>query len=192
MLTSPTSFLDRSRAALACIEFKIAGLPATREHALDALVALCGVPMDRKIILVGNGGSASIAQHLAVDFLTQARIFAQAPMCGVLSTAAGNDYGFASSLSRPVEMLAAPLDVLVAMSCSGESVNVLCAVESAMRLGMRTVTLSGFAPTNALRAMPTDVSVHVASHEYGAVQIAHLAVMHAVVDALAARRGGES
>ena len=140
-------------------------------------------------MLLGNGGSASIAQHVAVDLATQAGVRALAPTAdAVFATAAANDYGQRDGFARILRLVAAPGDTIVAMSCSGRSVNIVEAVRAAKALGLPVVALSGFDGDNPLRGLEAAVDVHVESHDFGAVQVAHLAVLHAAVDAVAARR----
>ena len=186
---APAAYFDRIRSALSCVVFRIAGRDASRDEALDALAAL----LDRRgrdaVALFGNGGSASIAQHVAVDLATQAGVRALAPTAdAVFATAAANDYGQRDGFARILRLVAAPGDTIVAMSCSGRSVNIVEAVRAAKALGLLVVALSGFDGDNPLRGLEAAVDVHVESHDFGAVQVAHLAVLHAAVDAVAARR----
>lgn len=185
----PSAIFDQIRATLSCVSFRSAGRDIGRELALDSLAALLDRRGEHGVVLVGNGGSASIAQHIAVDLVTQARVKALSPTAdAVLATAATNDYGPVDSFARVVRLVANRGDVLVAMSCSGRSRNIIEAVREAIRACIPVVALSGFDADNPLRALGAAIDVHVESHEYGAVQVAHLAVLHAAVDAIAARR----
>lgn len=134
-----------------------------------------------KVMFVGNGGSASIASHMAVDFSKNAGIPALAFNDGATLTCLGNDLGFEQVFARQVEMYGKPEDVLVAISSSGGSPNILRAVGAARRLGLPVLTLSGFKPDNKLRSLG-DWNLYVPSVEYGFVEIVHLAVVHAVLD----------
>jgi D-sedoheptulose 7-phosphate isomerase len=134
-----------------------------------------------KAIFVGNGGSASIASHMAVDFSKNAGIPAMAFNDGVTLTCLGNDLGYEQVFARQIEMYGRADDVLVAISSSGNSANILNAVAAARALGMPVLTLSGFAPDNRLRQLG-DWNLYVPSAEYGFVEIVHLAVVHAVLD----------
>lgn len=102
-----------------------------------------------KILICGNGGSAADAQHLAAElsgrYLKERRALAGIALTTDTSalTAIGNDYGFDSVFSRQVEALARPGDLLIGISTSGNSANVIKAVESAKLLGVRTLGLLG-------------------------------------------------
>lgn len=139
-----------------------------------------------KTIFVGNGGSAAIASHQAVDLWKNGRVRAVAFNDASLLTCVSNDYSYEEVFEKPVEMFADAADVLVAISSSGKSPNILRAVESAKQKGCRVVTLSGFKPDNPLRKMG-HVNFYVPSEMYGMVEIAHLTLCHYVTDHFAAR-----
>ena len=136
---------------------------------------------DGQIWLVGNGGSASIASHIAVDWqLAGFRAVALNDACAITSHA--NDFGVEAIFSKQLELLRTKSpDVLIAMSCSGKSRYVLEAVRYARTQGMGTVTMSGFDPANSLR-VEGDINFYVPSTSYGFVQMAHLSILHMVGD----------
>ena len=134
-----------------------------------------------KLMLVGNGGSASIASHMAVDFSKNAGIPAMAFNDGVTLTCLGNDLGYDQVFAKQIELYGKAEDVLVAISSSGNSPNILNAVAAARRLHLPVLTLSGFKADNKLRRLG-DWNLHVPSGEYGFVEIVHLAMVHAVLD----------
>jgi D-sedoheptulose 7-phosphate isomerase len=134
-------------------------------------------------MIIGNGGSAGIAGHIAIDLLKNAGIPAMTFNDASSLTCLGNDLGYDAVFQKPVEVHARPDDVLIAISSSGRSKNILSAVLEAQEAGCFIVTLSGFDADNPLRSMG-DLNVYVPSHSYGAVEITHLAICHCVVDAL--------
>lgn len=136
----------------------------------------------RKVIMVGNGGSAGIASHQAVDYWKNGGVRATAFNDASLLTCIGNDLGFEQLFSAPIERFADAEDLLFAISSSGASPNILHAVKAARNSGCRVVTFSGFAPDNALRALG-DLNFHVPSHSYGLVEILHLFIIHTILDA---------
>jgi D-sedoheptulose 7-phosphate isomerase len=142
----------------------------------------------RKVIFIGNGGSAAIASHQAVDYWKNGGMRAIAFNDSSLLTCIANDYGFAEVFERPVAMFADPGDVLIAISSSGRSENIHRGTAAARAAGCAVITLSGFAPDNGLRALG-DINFFVPSHSYAEVEISHLAVCHAMVDFLIARDG---
>lgn len=134
-----------------------------------------------KAIFVGNGGSASIASHMAIDFSKNGGVPAMAFNDGVTLTCLGNDLGYDQVFAKQIELYGKAEDVLVAISSSGESANIVNAVAAARRIGMPVLTLSGFDGGNRLRKLG-DWNLYVPSSEYGFVEIVHLAVVHAVLD----------
>lgn len=136
-----------------------------------------------KVIIIGNGGSASIASHIAADFLKNIKIPALAFNDASLLTCLSNDLGYENVFSVPIGLLADKGDILFAISSSGKSKNILNAVSQARKRGCFIVTLSGFSSSNLLRDMG-DVNFYVPSSSYGDVEITHLAICHAVIDIL--------
>jgi D-sedoheptulose 7-phosphate isomerase len=137
----------------------------------------------RKVIFVGNGGSAAIASHQAVDYWKNGGMRAIAFNDPSLLTCVGNDFGYPHVFEKPVAMFADPGDVLIAISSSGQSENILRAVAAAEGAGCRVVTLSGFEPGNALRGRG-ELNFYVPSESYGYVEITHLAICHCIVDTI--------
>jgi D-sedoheptulose 7-phosphate isomerase len=133
-----------------------------------------------KIIFVGNGGSAAIASHLAIDF-SNGRMRSLALNDASALTCLGNDLGYENVFSRQLDFHARPGDLLIAISSSGRSPNILNAVKAARAHDCVVVTFSGFTEDNDLRRSG-DVNFYVRSGEYGFVEVAHLALCHAMLD----------
>jgi D-sedoheptulose 7-phosphate isomerase len=135
-----------------------------------------------KILLCGNGGSAGDAQHLATEFvstLTLDRPRDAIPAIALttdtsLLTAVANDYGFELVFARQVEALGREGDVLIGISTSGNSTNVVRAFERARAAGLRTIALTGRSG-GALGPL-ADIAVNVPSSETAHIQEAHIAV----------------
>lgn len=134
-----------------------------------------------KIMMIGNGGSASIASHITTDFIRNASLPAITFMDSALMTCLSNDMGYASVFEKPVEMLAGPSDILFAISSSGASQNIIRAVKMARRKGSYIISLSGFDAANPLRSHG-DINFYVPSRDYGIVEITHLVICHHIVD----------
>jgi len=152
----------------------------------DALMKLVNLIFKRvkkggKLLFIGNGGSASIASHLATDFLKNARISAMAFNDASLTTCLSNDFGYEYVFEKPIEILAASGDILFAISSSGRSENILLGVKAAKAKGATVVTLSGFDENNPLRRSG-EINFYVPSGSYGNVEIMHLLLCHSVVD----------
>jgi D-sedoheptulose 7-phosphate isomerase len=141
----------------------------------------------RKVIFVGNGGSAAIASHQAVDYWKNGGMRAIAFNDPAQLTCVGNDFGYAHVFEKPIAMFADPGDVLIAISSGGRSENILRAAAAGVAAGCRVITLSGFDPANPLRGRG-EVNFYVPSDSYGFVEITHLAVCHCIVDTIVAER----
>lgn len=134
-----------------------------------------------KIIFIGNGGSASIASHLAIDFSKNGGLRALAFNDPSALTCLGNDLGYENVFAKQLEFHARLGDLLIAISSSGRSPNILGAVKMARNRECKVVTFSGFAEENELRRTG-DINFFIRSCEYGFVEVAHLAICHAVLD----------
>ena len=134
-----------------------------------------------KIMFVGNGGSAGIASHLAIDFSKNGRLRALAFNDPAALTCLGNDLGYENVFATQLEFHACPGDLLIAISSSGRSPNILSAVKAARARECRIATFSGFTEENELRRSG-DVNFYVRAREYGFVEVAHLALCHAILD----------
>lgn len=134
-----------------------------------------------KLMFIGNGGSAAIASHMATDFTKNGNLRTVAFNDGSMLTCLGNDLGYENVFAKQIEMHARQGDFLVAISSSGRSANILKGVAAARAMGCAVLTLSGFQADNPLRRQG-DINMWVNSGEYGFVEIAHLALCHAVLD----------
>jgi D-sedoheptulose 7-phosphate isomerase len=137
-----------------------------------------------RVFLAGNGASASIASHAAVDLVKTAGIPAHDFNEPNLITALANDHGYEQWIARALELRSSPGDAAVLISSSGRSPNIIAAARRARELGLRVVAFSGFAPDNPLRAL-ADVEFHVDSSEYNIVECTHMIWLMATVDLLA-------
>lgn len=135
----------------------------------------------KKVVLIGNGGSAAIASHHAIEFLKNGGIRALALNDPAALTCLSNDLGYANVFSEQLKIQGNPGDFLLAISSSGQSVNILKAVEVARANRMKIATLSGFQPDNLLRGRG-EVNFYVNSNQYGFVEVAHHALIQAILD----------
>lgn len=134
-----------------------------------------------KIMFIGNGGSMGIATHMAVDFSKKGGMRAAAFGDGAVLTALGNDLGYENVFARQIEWHGRAGDVLIAISSSGKSPSILNGVQTARSQGGKVITFSGFREDNPLRKTG-DVNFYVRSMEYGFVEVAHQAIIHAILD----------
>ncbi|HXW23530.1 MAG TPA: SIS domain-containing protein [Xanthobacteraceae bacterium] len=134
-----------------------------------------------KLIFVGNGGSATTASHMATDYNKNGNLRTMALNDGSMLTCLANDYAFEHVFAKQVEFHGVRGDILVAMSASGTSANILNAVRTARAIGCTILTMSGFAPDNTLRG-EGDMNLYLPSDYYGVVEIGHLTLCHAILD----------
>ncbi len=140
-----------------------------------------------KLLLCGNGGSAADCQHIAAEFtsiLTQTFNRRALPAIALTTdtsflTARGNDYGFDTIFSRQIEALGKSGDVLVGISTSGNSKNVLAAFEAARRLGLKTVGFTG--RTGGKMVDVVDLCLRVPADSTAHIQECHITMGHVIV-----------
>lgn len=144
----------------------------------------------RKVMCIGNGGSAAIASHQALDLWKSAGVQATCFNDAAQLTCLGNDFGYEYVFSKAVEMFSQPGDVLVAISSSGKSQNILNAVKSAKEKGCAIITYSGFSQDCPLRS-EGDLNFHIDCREYGLVEVSHMALVHHLTDKLTERQNEE-
>ena len=143
-----------------------------------------------RIFVVGNGGSAATASHMATDLMLGSglvdpplRVVALTDNQAII-TATGNDISFDQVFSKQLIHLAERGDILMAVSASGNSPNVLACVDAAKELGLTTIAFTGF--DGGRLANMVDVRVHVPTRigAYGPVEDAHLMVNHMITEQL--------
>ena len=136
-----------------------------------------------KLMFIGNGASASISSHMSTDFLKNGKIRAISFNDSSLLTCISNDYGYEHVFEKPIEMIADKGDILIAISSSGRSENILLGIKSARSKGCKVITLSGFEDNNPLSSLG-NYNFHVASHSYGPVEIIHHSICHCILDTI--------
>ncbi|MBI2839854.1 MAG: SIS domain-containing protein [Acidobacteria bacterium] len=133
------------------------------------------------IYLIGNGASASMASHVAADLAKNARIHTEVFSDLSLITAISNDMGYENVFAEPLRRRSRPGDMLVAISSSGRSPNVLSATDLAASRHLTIVTLSAMEPGNPLRSMG-DLNAYVAAPTYGKAESCHATILHSWMD----------
>ena len=178
---SPASYLDAyaEEIARACKTID----PAEFDRAAKILVE--AYARDARMFSCGNGGSASIANHMQCDHVKGVRTATDlTPSVLSLSTnaelltAIANDMGYENVFIYQLQSQSRPGDVLVAVSSSGRSLNIVRALTWARDNGLQTIALSGFDGGEARTA--AEVSIHVDCANYGIIEDVHQAIMHAL------------
>ena len=173
--------IERSRATLAALladEALLAAIARAAALCIDAL------RRGNKLMLAGNGGSAADAQHLAAELVGRLNVErAGLPALALTTdssvlTAVGNDYGFAELFRRQVEALGQSGDVLLTISTSGRSRNIVAAVAAARAKGIATIGLTGAGGGELAAAC--DLCLRVPAGDTQKIQEAHIVIGHIV------------
>jgi len=165
----------------------------------DAVSAVVGsITAGGKVLACGNGGSASDAQHFAAEFI--GRFERERPGLAAIAlttdssilTAIGNDYSFNDIFSKQVQALGQPGDVLIAITTSGNSANVLAAVDAAHAKEMTVIAFTGRGG-GKMNELLTETDVHICvPHERTArIQEVHILALHCLCDAVDLQLLGE-
>ena len=144
--------------------------------------------LGRQVFFIGNGGSAAIASHMTADFMKNGGMKTYSLYDNSVTTCMGNDYGYEFIFSRPLEFLGSEGDLLVAISSSGNSQNIVNAIQAAKRKHMKVVTFSGFERENKISRMGC-CNVYVPSCRYGIVESIHNLILQQIVDTIMERDG---
>ena len=143
---------------------------------------------DTQIFFVGNGGSSAIASHMTADFMKNGGMKTYSLYDTAVTTCMGNDYGYEYVFSRPLEFLGQENDLLVAISSSGDSQNIVNDINTANAKNMETITFTGFKGDNRSKQLGT-INVYVPSEKYGIVESIHNLMLQQVVDLIMERVG---
>jgi len=168
-------------------DLKYAAAEVLSKPIADAVSALVGcITGGGKVLACGNGGSAADAQHFAAEFV--GRFERERPGLAAIAltvdtsilTAVGNDYGYEVIFAKQVEALGAPGDILLAMSTSGNSANVLAAVAAARAKDMTVIALTG--KDGGVVGRAAAIHINVASEVTARVQEVHRTLLHVICD----------
>jgi len=137
-----------------------------------------------RIFFVGNGGSNSICSHMMEDYAKIARFKTQAFSDPALITCYANDYGYENAMYEWIKLNGDVDSLLIAVSSSGKSQNIIGAANAAKEIGMGVITLSGFQLENPLKNLG-DVNFHIEVDNYGIVECFHQIILHVLLDEFA-------
>jgi D-sedoheptulose 7-phosphate isomerase len=155
---------------------------------LDKLLDLSSLISDTqknsgKVIVVGNGGSAAIASHVAIDLTKAANIRSVNFNEASLLTCFSNDYGYESWVEKALDFYVDNNDMVILISSSGQSKNILNGAKKAIEIGIPLITFTGFSSGNPLRKIG-DINFWVDSSTYNVVESIHQMWLLSVVDYL--------
>lgn len=134
-----------------------------------------------KIILAGNGASASISSHVSIDFTKAARIRAINFNEANLLTCFSNDFGYENWIKKALDYYAFKDDIMILVSSSGRSKNIINAAKFAKKRRIKLITLSGLNSKNPLKKIG-DINFFVNSKNYNVVETTHLTILLAIVE----------
>jgi len=178
------SYIDEIHQCLEKLEVtKISKETITNNNWLDLICKLTNDVQAEsgRMFFVGNGASAAFASHMSLDWSKNGGVPC-VPLFDLSHlTALGNDLGFDEIFSAPLGWHGKEGDLLVTISSSGNSPNIVKAIEKARELGMKVVTLSGLKPDNLSRLMG-DINLYVPAKTYGIVECTHQVLLHAWLD----------
>ena len=135
----------------------------------------------KKIIIVGNGGSAAMASHVSVDFTKMCKIRAINFNEADLLTCLSNDYGYQNWVKKALDFYADKGDLLICISSSGESPNIVNGAKYAKKIGCKLITLTGFKKENKVSKVG-NVNLWVNSKNYNLVEMTHHIWLLSIVD----------
>lgn len=160
------------------------------EQAMQGLMDIFSKTKARggRVFFIGNGGSAAIASHMTADFMKNGGMKTYSLYDNSVTTCMGNDYGYEYVFSRPLELLANENDILTAISSSGNSQNIVNAIQAAQRKNMNVITFTGFKKENRISSMGI-YNVHVPVEHYGMVESIHNLILQQIVDTILERDG---
>jgi len=166
-------------------------LASVDRERLDAAAnfLMTAIRRDAHVYACGNGGSAAISNHLACDHTKgietdtglRPRVHSLSTTVELM-TAIANDISYADVFGFQVKTFGRPGDVLITISSSGDSENIVRAVQAAKELGMSTIALTGF--TGGRSARLADINLHVEAENYGIVEDTHQSIMHCLAQFL--------
>ena len=156
------------------------------QEGLDAIPGLLDALRreDGALWWVGNGGSAGLCAHLSQDALNKLGVRSMVLADAPLLTCMANDFGYAKIYEQPLQTLARPGDMLICVSSSGRSDNILRCAKLAQERGMKLITLSAFSDDNPLWKIKADVSFHIPTMLYGHAEVGHEALLHSVLETM--------
>jgi D-sedoheptulose 7-phosphate isomerase len=158
----------------------IQALRAVNEHELSHLKRL--IDSHKEIIIIGNGGSNAIASHMAVDYTKFLSKKCFIPNASDMMTMIVNDYGVEQMYSKFIEYNYTKDSLVILISSSGNSQNIINANSTASDLGLEIITLTGFDHNNKLKSASSGLlNIWVDSKSYGVVEMAHHSILHSAV-----------
>jgi len=187
------NYIDKLLKGLQAVEFSFMGKTFLQEDQAQAFNCLVKKFSEvkkegKQVFFIGNGGSAAIASHMTADFMKNGEMKTYSLYDNAMTTCMGNDYGYQHVFSKPISFLGNQGDLLVAISSSGNSKNIINAVEIAKRKKMRVITFTGFERDNQVKQIG-DYNVYIPICHFGIVESIHNLLLQQVVDTILEQNG---
>lgn len=166
----------------------VEGMNALNSYNLNMAIEM--IKVSDRIYVGGNGGSAAISNHLCCDFMKGADLNVSSVSCNTpLITAIANDMGYERTLSFQLNKLVRQGDIVILVSSSGNSQNIIEAANVVKSRRGQLIGLTGFAG-GALKEL-SDISLHIPIHNYGVVEDCHQSIMHIISQFIAEEKGDQ-
>lgn len=143
---------------------------------------------ETQLFFIGNGGSSAIASHMTADFMKNGGMNTYSLYDNAVTTCMGNDYGYEYIFSKPMEFLVRQGDLVVTISSSGNSKNIINAINIAHQKGADVITFTGFKSNNQAKQLG-DINVYVPCEKYGIIESVHNLILQQIVDMIMERDG---
>lgn len=169
---------------------RINGKDVSYDEGIELLLDIFTMHKKNKsqVFFLGNGGSSAIASHMTADFMKNGGMNTYSLYDNAVTTCMGNDYGYEHIFSKPMEFLVREGDLVVVISSSGNSQNIINAIKVAAIKKATVITFTGFSPDNQSRQLG-DFNVYVPCNKYGIVESVHNLMLQQIVDMIMERDG---
>ena len=182
----PSHWITDLGSTLKNTKCKLSGKPIAFDEAMEKLgdIFISASKNRCSVWWVANGGSLAVCSHLSQDIINKLDVKSFVCSDPSLITCMANDFGYEHVYSEPLKRLVEKGDILIAISSSGDSQNIINAVTLALRHELILVTFSGFKITNKLYESNKGLAFYLPSSLYGLVEVGHEALLHAVIESL--------
>lgn len=182
----PEMWLDKLKESIDNVSCCIENMEVPYKEAAEKIKQLLSeiLNLGSSVWWVGNGGSAAVCSHLSQDMMNKLGIKSLFLNDTSLMSCMANDFGYENVYARPLTLNVSENDLLIAISSSGNSKNILNAVNVCKKKKMKIIALSGFRADNLLNNTSSDVSLLVRSNLYGIVEVCHEALLHGIIETM--------
>ncbi len=182
----PSNWITDLGSSIKNTKCKLSGEPISFDEAMEKLGDIfINASISRgSVWWVANGGSLAVCSHLSQDILNKLNVKSFVCSDPSLITCMANDFGYEHVYSKPLKKLIEKGDILIAISSSGDSQNIINAATLALEHELTLVTFSGFKITNRLYELNKGLAFYLPSSLYGLVEVGHEALLHAVIESL--------